>query len=92
MTVYGVGSDADPRLLCAMRKISNLGQPLDEQNTEFILWKDFFFANPSPEMIVFQDHYHVLTKFRNRLLDTSRPLRLGHQMITIASLKVKYSI
>lgn len=86
ITAYGVGADADSRLLRMMRMFLKLGHEVDDE--KYKLWADFFYASTNPDIIGLQDHFHMLTKWRNRLLDLIRVMRIGRHKITVSSLKV----
>lgn len=86
ITVIGYASDADPRLLKAMKLSSSLGNcPVE---SEFHEWKDLFYADLQTDFVVFQDLFHIISKIRTRLLETSCPMKIGKFKISLATLRV----
>lgn len=82
----GNSSDADPRLLKAMKIYSQLGNTIDDSN--FQEWKPFFFAKLDNDMACLQDLFHIISKMRTRLLETSCPMRIGNFKISLTTLRV----
>lgn len=87
--VIGYGSDGDSKLLKAMKMSVGLGSNIgnDEMPDG---WKELYFANLEHDYICFQDHFHIISKIRTRLLETSCPMRIGQYKISLASLRVSF--
>lgn len=87
---HGNSSDADPRLLKAMKVFSKLGSVLEDN--QFEKWKGLFFADITSDMFCLQDLFHIISKMRTRLLETSCPMRIGNHKISLTTLRVSFSI
>lgn len=85
MQVLGFGSDADGRLLKSMKATIKLSMQLGKKNDK---WNPFFYASLNPVTICLQDHAHILSKTRARLLRTCSPMRIGDHWITLEDLRV----
>lgn len=87
--VHGNSSDADPRLLKAMKIFTNLGYVVEDD--QFEKWKGLFFAKITNDMFCLQDLFHIISKIRTRLLETSCPMRIGNHKISLTTLRVNFS-
>lgn len=79
--IVGYGSDADPRLLKAMKIFSGLGVSSG--------WSEYFSAKIKAGVICFQDLFHIISKIRTRLLETSSPMRIGAFKVSLGTLRVR---
>lgn len=86
ITVLGFASDADPRLLKAMKLSSGLGSQITDDR--FIEWNNLFYGKLDVNFVCFQDLFHIISKMRTRLLETSWPMRIGHFKISLGTLRV----
>lgn len=86
--VHGNSSDGDSRLLKAMKICSQLGSIIDDDKFED--WKGLFFAILSNDISSLQDLFHIISKIRTRLLETSCPMRIGSYKISLATLRVSF--
>ena len=86
----GFSSDADGRLLKAMKIIVGLGLQNDEQIQK---WQSIYFSCLlEVPFLVMQDWMHILSKLRTRLVDSSHPMCIGNFMISIGSLRVSLKL
>lgn len=75
----GISSDGDPRLLCAMKT---------KINFKFNPFMDSYEIFNAVDIIFTQDHTHVGTKLRNRLLKPSISLPFGTKPISVTHLRI----
>lgn len=83
VTVLGVSSDGDSRLLKYMRLQINLG---NENSDLPEIWKQYFYADISTSLAPIQDNLHILTKLRNVLTKPNSTLVIGKYAICSAFL------
>ncbi|XP_043289665.1 uncharacterized protein [Venturia canescens] len=88
ITVFGISSDGDPRLLKAMRVQSQLGTNSTVDTGSFSMRFPYFHASCEPEVIFIQDTIHIGAKLRTRLLKPSIILPMGNFIITASHLKI----
>lgn len=78
ITVVGIASDGDTRLLRAMRLEMHMN---DEP-------RSYFISTEEPAIFCFQDTVHIITKLRTRLLKTNmKPLVIGTYMAEVNHLE-----
>lgn len=72
-----------------MKQICELGvarsTPLNKKNE----WKDIFVTKMENNIVFFQDLFHIISKIRTRLLETSSPMNIGSHKISLATLRVR---
>lgn len=81
--VLGYSSDGDPRLLKAMRMMTNIG--VTPRNESFKI--DGFHAEYKPNQIFIQDTVHLVTKLKTRLFKISVTLPIGNYIISASHVK-----
>lgn len=86
INVHGYSSDGDSRLLKAMRIESHLGKKMSDPT--FQAWNDIFYAQIDNSVSYIQDLFHIISKIRARLLETSAPMRIGRHKISLTTLRV----
>lgn len=76
-------SDGDPRLLGAMKALTNFGTKvtIDELNVSVI-------CNQDSNIKCMQDSIHLANKLKNRLYDTAIDLKIGNYYATVNHLKM----
>lgn len=92
--VLGISSDADPRLLSAMRYQVKLGCRNDERNkpngaSESVsIYKSSIFNVEPTSILYIQDLEHIITKLRNRILDSSICMPMGNELVSVSHLHI----
>lgn len=89
--VLGISSDADTRLLSAMRHQTKIGtqDKMDVilDNHLEIFYEPYFNAVPT-ELLFIQDPIHNVTKLRNRLLNSAICIPMGNRYVTVSHLEI----
>lgn len=90
ISVLGVSSDGDPRLLTAMRSKCKLG--IDNDTYTDMTGNEFrtpyFHTEFEPEIVPIQDTVHIGAKLRTRLLKPSILLPMGDFLVSVSHLKI----
>ena len=82
ITVLGISSDGDPRLLKAMRIEATLGCKINNSNIMN------YNSQINTDVVFLQDTVHIGTKLRNRLLKPSIILSMGDHIVSQSHLKI----
>lgn len=90
--ILGFSSDGDPKLLKAMQCRAFATDNEMDRNIADIPrdgphWDDWFLGNPSGTITYVQDHIHIATKLRTRLLKPSIVLPMGQYLVSPSHLK-----
>lgn len=51
-------------------------------------WEDMFFASMDVKEVAFQDVCHIISKLRNKLLETFYPMKIGTKRVSLEALRV----
>lgn len=88
ISVLGLSSDGDSRLLKSMKIMSNIGDIhlCPEEEAQKIPFKEYFFAELSPQIHVIQDPLHIITRLRNTFAKPSTHLAIGHLIVSTSFL------
>lgn len=90
ISVLGVSSDGDPRLLKAMRMECQLG--IENDSYTDVTGKEFraqyFHAEFEPQIIAIQDTVHIGAKLRMRFIKPSTLLPMGDFLVSVSHLKI----
>lgn len=54
-------------------------------------WDGLFSAKLDVDFVCFQDLYHIISKMRTRLLETSSPMKIGKYKISLTTLRVSFA-
>lgn len=84
IVALGNASDADSRLLAAMKSMSELGTPTDVPEG----WLEFFACSMNPPQINFQDFKHHVSRTRNKMLESHIPMKWGEHSVSIEHVRV----
>lgn len=82
ITVFGIGSDGDPRLLKSMVSITDFATaPSTDLGERFVM-------SLEPRVLLFQDTTHAVNRLRSKLFDRKRRLLIGSKVANVTHLDI----
>lgn len=88
INLTGLGTDGDSRCQKTMKMMLDLGVPNSDTSIPFY----YYFYAKFIDIYPFQDHEHILSRFRKRLLRINKIMRIGRYKISMSTLKVSFFV